>query len=316
MGDDVFLWVIWRSDLGDNEEMRTQNKLYRVWMAGLICGAVLMVCGEAGGGEELRYGVAESYALVMNRDIRESSGVAWGWRNGDVLWTHNDSGAAPVIFGIGPMGEDRGMFTLGGARSIDWEDMASFEVDGVGWLVLGDVGDNFLNRPYYSLYFVKEPEARGEAKTGKVRVEKVLRFRYEDGARNCEAIAVDAKGERVYLATKNVFGETGIYELEIPKVPTGQLRAKRIGEVWLNSVTAMDMSADGKRAVLLTYGPAYEFVRGEGESWADAFGREGRRLATPYRKQGESICYGPDSRTLYFTNESRYSPLWRMEVGE
>ena len=71
----------------------------------------------------------------------------------------------------------------------------------------------------------------------------------------------------------------------------------------------MDRIADGKRAVLLTYGPAYEFVRGEGESWADAFGKEPRRLPTPYRNQGESICYGADSRTLYFTNESRYSPL-------
>jgi hypothetical protein len=263
------------------------------------------------------YRAGESYALVSNSDIRESSGVAWGWSNRDVLWTHNDSGAAPVIFAIGPDGEDHGMFTLAGAGSVDWEDMASYRYRDTGWLVLADVGNNFLDRPYYSLYFIKEPDASKKAapgtKAGTIRVEKSIRFQYEDAPYNCEAIAVDATTRRVYLATKNVFGQTGIYELTIPGQGAGTLKAKRIAEVWINSVTAMDISADGRRAVLLTYGPAYEFVRQGQESWASAFSREPRRIeTTPYRKQGEAVCYGPDSKTMYFTNESRHSPLWRM----
>ncbi|MHC4994993.1 MAG: hypothetical protein ACYTGQ_08070 [Planctomycetota bacterium] len=286
-----------------------------------MIGSTLTLCVAAVEGGDLTPGVtyaaSEPYALVNNSDIRESSGVAWGWINRNVLWTHNDSGAAPVVFAIGPDGEDRGMFTLGGAGSIDWEDMASYSHGGAGWLVLADVGNNFFDRSYHSIYFAREPDVSPKvgvkARGGTIRVEKTLRFQYEDAPHNCEAMAIDATNNRIYLATKNVFGQTGIYELPIPEAPTGQLRAKRIAEVWMNSVTAMDISADGRRAVLLTYGPAYEFVRQEGRSWAEAFSQEPRRITnTPRRKQGEAVCYGPDSRSLYFTNESRHSPLWRL----
>ena len=72
------------------------------------------------------------------------------------------------------------------------------------------------------------------------------------------------------------------------------------------------LSADGRRAIVVTYGPAYEFTRREGESWAKTFARGGRRLNMPLRSQGESICYGPDGKTLYLTSERLPTPLWQI----
>jgi hypothetical protein len=71
----------------------------------------------------------------------------------------------------------------------------------------------------------------------------------------------------------------------------------------------MDISPDGRRAVVLTYGSAYEYTRLGKESWGDAFARKGRELKMPTRRQGESICYGPDGKTLYLTSEKLPTPL-------
>jgi hypothetical protein len=34
----------------------------------------------------------------------------------------------------------------------------------------------------------------------------------------------------------------------------------------------------------------------------------------PRRRQGESICYGPDGKTLYLTSEQLPTPLWEVPV--
>ena len=94
------------------------------------------------------------------------------------------------------------------------------------------------------------------------------------------------------------------------------LVARRIATLAIPLVTAMDVSPDGRRAVVLTYGNAYEFVRSENEDWAAAFAREPRPIRMPLRIQGESICYGPDGKTLYLTSEKLPTPLWEVPVAE
>ena len=76
----------------------------------------------------------------------------------------------------------------------------------------------------------------------------------------------------------------------------------------------MDISPDGLRAVVLTYGNAYEYVRGPKETWAEGFGREPRVIKMPRRAQGESICYGHDGTTLYLTSEKLPTPLLEVPI--
>jgi hypothetical protein len=84
----------------------------------------------------------------------------------------------------------------------------------------------------------------------------------------------------------------------------------------------MDISPDGLRAIVLTYGDAFEFVRGPKETWEQGFARPPRRVQMPQRVQGESICYGPDGKTLYLTSECKNknsaspSPLLEVPVAK
>ena len=95
-----------------------------------------------------------------------------------------------------------------------------------------------------------------------------------------------------------------------------QFVAKRIASLEIPSVTAMDVSPDGRRAIVGTYGNAYEYVRRTGEGWAEAFSRPPREIIVPGRTQGESICYGTDGKTLYLTSENLPTPLFEVPVLE
>jgi hypothetical protein len=108
-----------------------------------------------------------------------------------------------------------------------------------------------------------------------------------------------------------------VYSIPLPeKSPRAIVKAKKIATIKLPGATAMDISPDGRRAVMLSYGPAYEFTRGEKETWAQAFARKPRAIAMPWRRQGESICYGVDGKSLYLTSEKLPTPLWKVPVKE
>jgi len=80
------------------------------------------------------------------------------------------------------------------------------------------------------------------------------------------------------------------------------------------------MTRDGNRAVLLTYGDAYEYERQPEEAWAATFGRTPRHWILPVREQGEAVCYDAKGEALYLTSEiapgSREgAPLFEVRRG-
>jgi hypothetical protein len=100
------------------------------------------------------------------------------------------------------------------------------------------------------------------------------------------------------------------------KLPAEQsktvLTAEPIAVISAPAVTAMDISPDGLRAVVSTYASAYQFVRSADEDWAVGFGHRPTSINLPTRRQGESLCFGADGKTLYLTSEGSPSPLWRV----
>ena len=88
--------------------------------------------------------------------------------------------------------------------------------------------------------------------------------------------------------------------------------ARRIATTHFPLVTAMDIHSDGQRAIVATYGLAFEYLRSPAETWAQAFAREPGPVITPFRRQGESVCYCTEGTTLYFTSEKRPTPLFEL----
>jgi hypothetical protein len=258
---------------------------------------------------------AKTLGEVVNEDIDESSGLAAGRVNKGVLWTHNDSGDKPRIFAMNHAGADLGVARITGASARDWEDMCSFAIGGKGFLLLADVGDNAVMRSMCTLYVAREPKLNLARRGAKLTAPAAMtiNFRYEDGAHNCESVAVDTTTKTIYLVSKCRPPTCKVYAIPLPaRSPKKPVIAKAVATLTLPTTTAMDISADGLRAVVCTYQDAYEYVRRPKETWAHGFSRPPRKLKLPFRTQGESICYGPDGKTLYLTSENLPVPLIKI----
>jgi len=259
------------------------------------------------------YGKARCLCHLASKRIRESSGLAASHRTPGVFWTHNDSGDGPRLYAFNAAGRHLATVTLRGVHARDWEDMASFKLGGKCFLLVADAGDNARRRTSCRLYVLREPKVPAGATPAALAAEPAIAidFKYADGPHDCESVAVDTRKRRIYLASKT--GIATVYELPLPtKTPDKSLVAKAVAAAPVPFAVAMDISPDGSRAVILTYGPAYEFTRAPGETWKQAFARTPRKLPMPPRTQGESICYGTDGKTLYLTSEKLPTPLYRV----
>lgn len=284
---------------------------------------ILAACtalGAEGGGETraVTYGPGRQLCTLANKAVNESSGMACGWVNEGVFWTNNDSGDKPRVYAFSTEGKDLGTFTLAGATARDWEDMASFRVGKTGYLLLADVGDNGRRRKSCTLYIAREPALSGadKATSHELKLEQTIVFKYEDGPHDCESVAIDPTGRTIYLVSKDAGRLTRVYELAVPKRTDGKVQvARAVATLKLRWATAMDISRDGRHAVVCTYTDAFEYTRQEGETWARAFAHEARTVKLPRRRQGESICYGRDGKTLYLTSEKVPTPLIEVPVA-
>jgi hypothetical protein len=285
------------------------------------------------------YADARYAGLAGDPKLSEASGLAPSRRRDDLLWLHNDSGQRPRLYAIAPDGSDRGRVLVEGVDPVDWEDLASFTWQGTPYLLVADTGDNWSWRESVELQVIREPQL-SEARFPRGAHASVawrIRFRFEDGPRDCEAVAVDPEGPRVLLLSKRTEPPV-LYELSLlPDGPgadgAGALRsARRLGEVpgippptqsdveelgWLGRYAAMptglDISPDGRLAAVLSYREAYLFERAPGESWAIAFARRPLRIPLPPLRQGEAIAFAADGRTLFVTGEKRPTPLFRVD---
>lgn len=280
--------------------------------------------------------------------LREVSGLAASRLEPGVLWTHEDSGSQPVLTAIGADGGLRGRWRLQGAKNMDWEDMASFTLDGKAWLLVADVGDNRSGRGDCVLYVVEEPRLLppatvsfpppASAPATDAIAERVLSVAWKipvifpDGPRDVEAVAVDPGENRVYLLAKRTTPH-GLYALPLRPTPPGEPMApmRRVGELpafpaaegaeaflptargaYRAQPTGMDFSADGFAAVIVTYGDVLVYPRRHDELWSTSLERAPIRLAPHGLFQAEAVAFGADGREIFVTSEGAGAPLLRL----
>ncbi|MCU0982002.1 MAG: hypothetical protein MUF25_22855 [Pirellulaceae bacterium] len=278
------------------------------------------------------YRPAVELARLEDPRINESSGLARCHSRDDAVWTHNDSGDSARLFLIATSGQTLGTAAIEGVQPLDWEDMCSFRHNAKNYLLVGDIGDNDQARAELTLCVVEEPDASTIPSPANWHLQPIalIPLQLHGGPRDCEALAVDPATGSILLAGKSLGGKCRIYQASwawpsLPNDPastplaTGTrsaigvsqpLTAKHIALTDIPLATGMDVSADGRRAVIVSYVGAYEFTRRDDEDWAAAFSRPPRVLRMPLRSQGEAICYGADDRSLYLTSEGRSQPLW------
>lgn len=274
-------------------------------------GLWLAAAAAAAGGFEL----AAERPVVRASGVAEASGLAVSRRDPGRLWIINDSGAAAELHAVGTDGRELGRVAVSGARNVDWEDLASFKLDGTPWLLVADTGDNNARREDCVLYLLEEPAAA----VGAARVAREIRFRYEGGPRDCESVAVDVPNRKILLVSKRT-EPPEVHELPLAAGGAGVLTTKRVGTLrvaapagslipFRDQPTGLDIAADGSLAAVVTYYGVFLFPRRGGESWAEAFGRPAEVLAAHRLGQAESVALAADGETVFVVSEGRGSPL-------
>lgn len=275
--------------------------------------------------------------IIENQLIDESSGLAQSRLNPKRLWTHNDSGNAPIIFAMDQQGANQGSFFLDNVINRDWEDMASFTLDDKAYLLIAETGDNFRVFLHSYLYIFKEPiitEQAGpkvlakEPQQGFIDFSPVeqsfqqqgrkqnlspiwtIGFQYPDNqSYDVEAVSVDSKQKKVYLLSKRT---KNAYLFELPLIPPQNahndmeepiITAKFLAKLPLKKPLAMDMSPDGNLAVVLTYGRVHVYHKKDSQSWKEVMQKPGLIIRFSGLFQAEAISLDANQQGVFISSE-------------
>ena len=265
----------------------------------------------------------ERKITIKSPSLKEASGLAVSSRNPDFLWLINDSGAPPLLHLCDVKGNERGVVSVKGARNVDWEDIASFSMNGENFLLIADTGDNVSKRDGCTLYLIEEPTlpAPGSNLTMETTPRLTISFTYEDGPRDCESVAVDVCSQEILLLSKRTT-PPALYQLPLPlrgNDPT--LMARKICSMEVNAPpsaspvsfgnqpTGMALTPEGTMAAVVTYYGVFLFPKAKQESWKDAFSRKPQILAPHQLPQAEAIGLAKDGKTIFVTSEGNNPEL-------
>ena len=267
---------------------------------------------------------AQLSGLLLDPRLDEVSGLAASAHHDGVLWAINDGGNGARLHAIGTRGQHHATFEVDGIANTDWEDLAAFQVDGKRYLLVADIGDNGGLRHTLQLHAIEEPAS---LKPGApLHAAWSVAFRWPDGSRDCEAMAVDAATGRVLLVSKRrdpaelftVPLRPGTHEVQvaerigtftgIPRASEEERQNDPEGARRRGQVTAADISPDGGTLAVMTYDNVLFYPRGDGD-WPAAVARAPQVHDLTLLPQGEAIAWTPDGHALYATGEFRPAPL-------
>ncbi len=261
--------------------------------------------------------------------MTESSGLVGSRRNPGFYWTHNDSGDGPFLYCLGGRGEACGVWSVAGAGARDWEDIAAGPgpVPGHTYLYIGDIGDNLDDQEQVTVYRVAEPAVGpghggpSRAAPGFTEQAEALPLTFPDGPHNAEALLVHPLTGDLYVVTKGPRPAVYVGRAPLrPGVVNGLAHVAVLalgdGDDRTARVTGGDVTPDGRRVALCTYGDGYEFEAPPGEPFDAAWQQQPARFPLGFRAVGEAIAYRLDGEALLTTSEDPFglgAPLQQVE---
>jgi hypothetical protein len=275
----------WMTRLGDGR--------WGVMMAAiLLLPAPLSADGAGGGKFSAGISCTAAGAAILLPGLGEASGVAASRQRPDILWTHNDSGGEPLIYGIDRAGSVRETVKVIGASVRDWEDIAVGPCERGSCIYVADIGDNKAVRKEIAIHRFPEPAAGAGDATA-----ETFRASYPDGPRDAEAFFIDSRGQ-MFVVSKGDTGEVALYRFPSEWRVDQTMRLEQVGVsrrvTTPHKITGAAASPDGRWVVLRTH-TSLLFYRSEEltqGSWREA-GRV--NLTSLGEPQGEGVTFGPDN---------------------
>ncbi len=288
-----------------------------------------LLCCLALPGASAQFGGFGYAGVVADPALSEISGIAVSRTHSGVLWMENDSHNPAVIQAVRSTGALLATVKIQGASNVDWEDIAAYDEGGHHYLVLSDTGDNGGIRKTLHLYAIEEP---AQLRNSSVPLAWSIEFRWPDGPRDCEALAIDVRRAEILLVTKKRLPPQ-LFRLPLHPAGAGVLTAELIGTVagvpaatpeeledspgygrYLSFITGADISSDGRLFALMDYRRAYLYRRHGDESWAQTLTRTPQQLSYGWLPQAEAIGFTPAGDALYVSGEHLPAPIVRVAV--
>ena len=294
----------------------------------LICASILLTaCADADKAPQ-QESVIELAGFLDYKSLRETSGLARSGVRDDLIWAINDDGPAQ-LYAMDSTGQKLGKVKLAKANNRDWEDLASFELDGQAYLLIADIGDNERQRNDVTLYIAKEPAPNDD----KVSIAWEIEFTYPEGPRDAEGIAVDVANEQILVLSKRDI-PARLYALPLLPASDDRLIAEFLGTVpslpqpsrqdvnnalalkdWYWQPTGLDISPTATAALILTNRGVYYYARAAEEPWADALLRSPLGLPLGRYKNAESIAFSRTGDSAFVTTEGENAPLIHIDLS-
>lgn len=246
-----------------------------------------------------------NFVTKLPRKIDECSGMVY--LKDSTVWMINDSGGADKIYQVNFSGELLKEFEVDNAKNKDWEDLAK---DTVGNVFIGDIGNNSNRRKSLVAYKIPDPE---EEKGRKIDAKKI-KFNYPEQKKyppkrknlKYDSEALFYRNGNLYIITKNrahpFDGEALIYKVPVQK---GEYQAKLVGSFipckdrFGCRITGADISPNGQKIVLLSYGKLWVFTDFTGDDFTNG---KIKFIDLGATTQLEAICF-IDENTLLLADE-------------
>ena len=263
---------------------------------------------------------------LKGRELDEISGIAASGINNNLYYIENDSGDTSRFFSIDPTGKNYATIYFKGDSKEefgvnDCEDIAvgPGPIAGKSYLYDGDIGDNYSEHPYITVYRMEEQ--KDWADTGiKHAVAVPIHFKYPDGPKDAESLMIDPIEKLIYIVSKRR-DSVGIYTSPLIYKPNDTLILTLRGKLFFGGIkpfkwiTAGDISKDGTQILLRSYDKVYYWQRPLNEPvWKVMLAQKPQELPYTMEKQGEAIGFTPDGKGYYTTSEGVYSPIYYYKI--
>jgi hypothetical protein len=283
------------------------------------CIAVLLLL--AGGYAYYQNRSREIAGFMQDRALKETSGIAASSLFNDTYYVHNDSGDTSRFFAINPQGKLLATFYFPEDRKfkfpvLDCEDIAVGKGPrpGKSYVYLGDIGDNFNWRPYVTVYRFEEKPSWRDVPVNHL-VPEQLNLTYPDGAKDSETLMLDPIDDLLYIVNKRtdtvrVYTTPLNFKNNESRVLTLRSKIAVPGFKPFKYITAGDISKDGTKILLKSYGSVYYWQRKEKEPVWVTMQRKPIELPYDIQRQGEAIGFTPGGEGYFTTSEAVFAAIY------
>jgi hypothetical protein len=238
---------------------------------------------------------------VADPSANELSGLVRSPSQPGLLWSHDDSGAGPILFGLRADGRVAARPTVSGAQAVDWEDIAAGPG---GLLYIGDTGDNDRDRSSIDVYRVREPRAGAAATAPAER----LRLHYPDGPHDAETLLVDPLRGDLIVITKTPAGASAYRTSARLRAGSETTLGPEHRVSGIAFATGGDVSADGRIVAVRGYGTIAVWRRRGRERLTTTLARAPCVSPTSLLGEGQGEALALDRRGRSFITVAEGAP--------